>query len=218
MQRSFGRTPAGMYCTQTLCACRTPKACTRPAALTPCPPPNALRSQGNLGLGGLAHESTEEEESETEEEEDELGELNEVDIEEEERKKRERIGSRRRNSVSSESFNKTEVQAEFPVHPKTPEQEMSIFGILSQSILLKHLEAGPTQIITKAMFKRDVKAGEVVMTQGEDGDNFYIIDEGIADIYVKGLDPLTPEDADGPAIHEAFGGRVQIVGPADSFG
>lgn len=182
---------------------------------------SAAGSQGNLGLGGLAvASSTEEEESETEEEEDdEIGELpaTDVDFEEEERKKRERIGSRRRNSVSSESFNRDEVQAEFPVHEKTPEQEMSIFSILSQSILLKHLEAGPSQIITKAMFMRDFAEGEVVMKQGEDGDNFYIIDKGIADIYVAGLDPLTPPDAEGPATSE-HGGRVQIAGPADSFG
>jgi cAMP-dependent protein kinase regulator len=101
-----------------------------------------------------------------------------IDFEEEERKKRERIGNRRRNSVSSETVRHSEIQKEFPVHPKTPEQEMSIFNILSSSILLKHLEAGPSQIITKAMFKKDLKAGDVVMKQNEDGDNFYIIDEG----------------------------------------
>ena len=179
----------------------------------------AAGGQGNLGLGGLAVGSSDEEESESEEEEeeDEIGELAEVDFEEEERKKRERIGSRRRNSVSSESFNRNEVAVEFPVHEKNPEQEMSIFNILSQSILLKHLEAGPSQIITKAMFKRDVAEGEVVMKQGEDGDNFYIIDTGTADIYVAGLDPITPEDSEGVQTSD-YGGRVQIAGPADSFG
>jgi hypothetical protein len=113
---------------------------------------------GALGLGGMVVDSSEEEEeTETEEEEDELGDLTEIDFEEEERKKRERIGGRRRNSVSSETVRGDEVQKEFPVHAKDPEQEVRIFNILSQSILLKHLEAGPSQIITKAMVRTPIQ-------------------------------------------------------------
>ena len=202
----------------------------------------AIRSQAGLGIGVGDFDTDEETDttSTEEEDEDEIGELPAAEEEEEERKKRARIGNRRRNSVSSETVRHDEIQKEFPVHAKTPEQEMSIFNILSQSILLKHLAAGPAQIITKAMFKKDVAAGEVVMKQNDEGDNFYIIDDGallalqwrrfvcsnelnltqtagIADIYVAGLDPLTPEDADGPATSE-YGGRVQIVKQGDSFG
>jgi cAMP-dependent protein kinase regulator len=175
---------------------------------------------GGLGLGGHVYDSSEEEESETEEEEDELGELPamDADYEEEERKKRERIGGKRRNSVSSESHNKGEAQKEFPVHEKKPDQELRIFNIISKSILLKHLDTGPIQIVTKAMFEHKVAPGECVMKQGEDGDNFYIIDEGVCDIFVKGIDAITPDTKDGPQTHEEFGGRVQICGQADSFG
>ena len=35
------------------------------------------------------------------------------------------------------------------------------------------------------MFERKTKPDEHVIDQGDDGDNFYIIDRGIFDIYVK---------------------------------
>ena len=177
---------------------------------------------GGLGLGGNTYDSSEEEESDTEEEEeDELGELPAMgaDYEEEERKKRERIGGKRRNSVSSEGgAPKADLQAVFPVHEKKPDQELRIFNIISKSILLKHLDAGPIQIVTKAMFEAKFVPGQPIMTQGEDGDNFYIIDDGICDIYVKGIGALTPDTEEGPQEHEQHGGRVQICSIADSFG
>ncbi len=175
---------------------------------------------GGLGLGGNVYDSSEEEESETEEEEDELGELPamDADYEEEERKKRERIGGKRRNSVSSETASRSEMQKEFPVHEKKPDQELRIFNIISKSILLKHLDAGPIQIVTKAMFEHKVSPGDTIMKQGEDGDNFYIIDDGVCDIFVKGIDAITPDTEEGPQTHEEYGGRVQICTVADSFG
>jgi cAMP-dependent protein kinase regulator len=56
------------------------------------------------------------------------------------------------------------------------------------------------------------------MKQGEDGDYFYIVDEGHADIFVNGLGCLTPEDAEGPSTSEEYGGRVQICESGSSFG
>ena len=115
---------------------------------------------------------------------------------------------------------------------------------------MKHLDNGPKQIITQAMFKKEVSPGDLIMKQGDDGDNFYIIDgkicplslrrlwsqhvaqvkscrepmliprlraDGTADVYVKGIDALTPED-DGAQTHDQYGGRVQVCGPGDSFG
>lgn len=142
-----------------------------------------------------------------------------ADYEEEERKKRERIGGKRRNSVSSETVDRNAmIQKEFPVHEKKPEQELRIFNIISKSILLKHLDAGPIQIVTKAMFEAKFVPGQPIMKQGEEGDNFYIIDDGVCDIYVKGIAAITPAEEEGDQEHPEFGGRVQICTVADSFG
>lgn len=35
------------------------------------------------------------------------------------------------------------------------------------------------------MFERKVQPGDHVIDQGDDGDNFYVIDRGVFDIYVK---------------------------------
>ena len=40
--------------------------------------------------------------------------------------------------------------------------------------------------VLDAMFERKTTADEHVITQGDDGDNFYVIDRGIFDIYVNG--------------------------------
>eukprot|EP01052_Picozoa_sp_SAG31_P026888 SAG31_NODE_2470_length_5649_cov_2.713694_5_plen_80_part_00 len=54
--------------------------------------------------------------------------------------------------------------------------------------------------------------------QGDEGDNFYIIDSGTADVYVAGIDAITPEETEGEQTHPDYGGRVQVVGESDSFG
>ena len=54
--------------------------------------------------------------------------------------------------------------------------------------------------------------------QGDDGDNFYIIESGTADVYVSGIDAITPPETEGEQSHPEFGGRVQVVGVSDSFG
>jgi len=39
--------------------------------------------------------------------------------------------------------------------------------------------------VLDAMFERKTVADEHIIDQGDDGDNFYVIDRGIFDIYVK---------------------------------
>ena len=37
-----------------------------------------------------------------------------------------------------------------------------------------------------AMFERKIGAGESIIRQGDEGDNFYVVDTGVFDIYVNG--------------------------------
>lgn len=34
------------------------------------------------------------------------------------------------------------------------------------------------------MFERPVKAGDIVIQQGDEGDNFYVVDQGTFDIFI----------------------------------
>lgn len=46
------------------------------------------------------------------------------------------------------------------------------------------------------MFEKKVQPGDHVIDQGDDGDNFYVIDRGVYDIYVKidGQDKLVSSE------------------------
>ena len=45
--------------------------------------------------------------------------------------------------------------------------------------------------VLDAMFERKVKAGEIVIQQGDDGDNFYVIESGTYEFFVTGDDGVT---------------------------
>ena len=49
-------------------------------------------------------------------------------------------------------------------------------------MLFSHLDQQETQDIFDAMFPVLAKEGEMVIKQGDDGDNFYIIDSGEAEV------------------------------------
>lgn len=52
-------------------------------------------------------------------------------------------------------------------------------------VLFGHLSEAELDKVVGAFFLRHVEAGEVVITQGTDGDYFYIVDSGVYDIFVQ---------------------------------
>jgi hypothetical protein len=50
------------------------------------------------------------------------------------------------------------------------------------NVLFTHLEADELTDVLDAMFLSTKKPGEVVIQQGDEGDNFYIIDSGIVEV------------------------------------
>eukprot|EP00746_Dinoflagellata_sp_MGD_P139273 gnl/MRDRNA2_/MRDRNA2_72757_c0_seq1.p1 gnl/MRDRNA2_/MRDRNA2_72757_c0~~gnl/MRDRNA2_/MRDRNA2_72757_c0_seq1.p1 ORF type:complete len:405 (-),score=104.23 gnl/MRDRNA2_/MRDRNA2_72757_c0_seq1:413-1483(-) len=91
----------------------------------------------------------------------------------------------RRVSRSSESVNPTQV--EIVTHPKTDSEKTEIVMHLKEStnFLFKGLTDIRATMVADAMFKKEVKAGEVVIKQGDDGDNFYLISSGALDVFVQ---------------------------------
>ena len=51
------------------------------------------------------------------------------------------------------------------------------------NVLFTHLEADELNDVLDAMFVVVKKSGEVIMRQGDDGDNFYIIDSGTVEVF-----------------------------------
>jgi cAMP-dependent protein kinase regulator len=103
--------------------------------------------------------------------------------------------TRRRKAVSAASDTKeTTLQEgwEPKVIPKSEDEAMRIHRVMDRNILFKYLDSEQRKIILNAMFQVDKVAGDVIIRQGDEGDNFYVIDSGIAEIFInqKNAPPL----------------------------
>lgn len=132
----------------------------------------------------------------------------------------------RRTSVSAESIAvEAESDEPLPVFAKTDEQLRRIRASIANLFLFRDLDAEQERGALNAM--REVKVGkdEVVIRQGDVGDYFYIVEEGLLHIF-KRPEPL-PDGwltgrgsfaQAGSGFHPTFGKRVQVCEKGSSFG
>ncbi|NWS42341.1 KAP2 kinase, partial [Probosciger aterrimus] len=62
------------------------------------------------------------------------------------------------------------------VHPKTDEQQCRLQEACKDILLFKNLDQEQLSQVLDAMFERKVTPQEHVIDQGDDGDNFYVIE------------------------------------------
>jgi cAMP-dependent protein kinase regulator len=95
----------------------------------------------------------------------------------------------RRKSVSGEHYDPEEdmEEGEEPkiMHPKSDEQRQRLNEAVKNILLFRALDPEQMQDILDGMFERKVEPGEQIIHQGDDGDNFYVIDSGQYDIFVE---------------------------------
>ncbi|KAK2147992.1 hypothetical protein LSH36_523g01038, partial [Paralvinella palmiformis] len=72
------------------------------------------------------------------------------------------------------------------VVPKDYKTMAALSKAISKNVLFSHLDDNERSDIFDAMFPVHRHAGEVIIQQGDEGDNFYVIDQGEVDIYVNG--------------------------------
>ncbi|MED6283372.1 cAMP-dependent protein kinase type II-alpha regulatory subunit, partial [Characodon lateralis] len=101
---------------------------------------------------------------------------------------RSRTGRSRRVAVCAEAYDpdddaddNTKPQV---VHPKTDEQRRRLQDACKDILLFKTLEKDQFSEVLDAMFEVLVKPQDHIIDQGDDGDNFYVIDKGVYDIFV----------------------------------
>uniref|UniRef100_A0A3B3VSB9 cAMP-dependent protein kinase type II-alpha regulatory subunit n=1 Tax=Poecilia latipinna TaxID=48699 RepID=A0A3B3VSB9_9TELE len=70
------------------------------------------------------------------------------------------------------------------VHPKTEAQRQRLQDACKDILLFKTLEKEQFSEVLDAMFEVLVKPQDHIIDQGDDGDNFYVIDRGVYDIFV----------------------------------
>lgn len=93
----------------------------------------------------------------------------------------------RRVSVCAEAYNPDEEEEDTEprvVHPKTDEQRCRLQEACKDILLFKTLDPEQFSEVLDAMFEHRVQPDEHVIDQGDDGDNFYVIERGIFDIEV----------------------------------
>ncbi|KAI4147394.1 MAG: hypothetical protein LQ340_005571 [Diploschistes diacapsis] len=121
----------------------------------------------------------------------------------------------RRTSVSAESMNPTASDSDDwkpPSHPKTEDQVARIRAAVRNNFLFSHLHEEQMNQVIAALFEKPIPArGIKVISQGDAGDNFYVVERGSFEVYIHSSGTIQA-GADG------MGARVAAVGPGGSFG
>lgn len=93
---------------------------------------------------------------------------------------------RRRMAVSSEPAGEVENLPANQITPKSVDATARIDNALQSNILCAHLDENERREVVEVMFEVSYKANDVIIQQGdEEGDRFYIVDEGECDIFVE---------------------------------
>lgn len=92
----------------------------------------------------------------------------------------------RRKSVFAESYDPEgdDDEGEKVLYPKSDLQRHRLSEAVKNILLFRSLDPEQMQEVLDAMFERTVSSGDYVIRQGDDGDNFYVIDSGTFHIFV----------------------------------
>jgi len=85
---------------------------------------------------------------------------------------------KRRSGVSAESTSNLQGSVQLKTIPKSPEEKKRIKSIVCFNLLFKQLDDDELSKVIDVMFQVTLTPGQVIINQGEDGDNFYVIDNG----------------------------------------
>jgi len=98
----------------------------------------------------------------------------------------ESVGRRnRRTAVSAESYNPQDLSKRVKkVVPKSDEAIARIDTKLKTNFLFAHLDEDGRKDLCDAVFEAKYKPGDGIIKQGDEGDNFYILESGTCDIFV----------------------------------
>ncbi|KAL8695211.1 MAG: hypothetical protein Q9218_000249 [Villophora microphyllina] len=120
----------------------------------------------------------------------------------------------RRTSVSAESLNPSAADDNWkpPYHAKSADQLDRLKSSVSSNFLFSHLADESSSVVLGALVEKPIPAKDIkVITQGDAGDYFYVVEKGTFDIYINSTGTIEP----GP---QGMGNKVNSIGPGGSFG
>ncbi|KAL8936820.1 MAG: hypothetical protein Q9216_004731 [Gyalolechia sp. 2 TL-2023] len=120
----------------------------------------------------------------------------------------------RRTSVSAESLNPSAADDNWkpPFHAKSADQLERLKSSVSSNFLFSHLADESSSLVLGALVEKPIPAKDIkVITQGDAGDYFYVVEKGTFDIFINPAGTIEP----GP---QGMGNKVNSIGPGGSFG
>lgn len=104
-----------------------------------------------------------------------------------------------RASVSAEAFGNWNKKEEFkaPFYDKPEETLQALKSRLSTAFMFQSLNPDELEIVLGAMQMVEKASGDVVITEGDDGDNLYVVETGLlrcTKVLEKGAEPTHLKD------------------------
>lgn len=98
-------------------------------------------------------------------------------------------GKTRRAGVANESVSQEQMSNyKKPVHAKPAEASAKIVKVIKENekmqVLFGHLDEGAIGDVGNAFYPMEFKEGASIINQGDEGDRFYILDDGSVDVFV----------------------------------
>ena len=95
-----------------------------------------------------------------------------------------------------------------PSFPKTAEQRARLGATIMRVTLFRQLSPAQHAAVVDAMFERRVTPGELVIRQGDEADNFYVVEDGEFDVFVAkpGAPPAAGAGKHGKLVMSYVGG------------
>lgn len=112
-----------------------------------------------------------------------------------------RFNAERRTSVSGETLHPDRFDDWTPEHykEKTETQLKRLEKSIGNNFLFNRLDPDSKRLVINCLEEKHVKANDIIIKQGDEGDYFYIVEEGKVEFYVNDV-------------------RVNTSGPGSSFG
>eukprot|EP00922_Rhytidocystis_sp_ex-Travisia-forbesii_P034695 GHVS01051529.1.p1 GENE.GHVS01051529.1~~GHVS01051529.1.p1 ORF type:complete len:312 (+),score=33.85 GHVS01051529.1:362-1297(+) len=106
-----------------------------------------------------------------------------------------RGSKKQRKSVSAEAYGAWNKRENFvsPVYPKTSEQKDRISKIVAGSFLFNSLDKKNLSTVIDAFQEINIASGVTIITQGDDGDKLYLIEEGSVEVFKQHSNAKQPK-------------------------
>ncbi|QLG73826.1 hypothetical protein HG535_0F03370 [Zygotorulaspora mrakii] len=112
-----------------------------------------------------------------------------------------RFNAERRTSVSGETFQPDNLDDWTPEHysEKTQEQLTRLAKSIGKNFLFSKLDPDSKTLVINSLEEKNIKAGTQIIRQGDEGDYFYVVEEGTVEFFVDNK-------------------KISSSGPGSSFG